>query len=194
MNRSHYCQWVWTHVKKWILASSYLGHLIKKKWNYTKVHGTHNIKIIALKNTEQAGIYLKHKIKLTKTSPMYIVCNAKWSVIKKLYWFYSVIRWELLTYKIIIKSRFILQHRSRFWRLFWKRHSWTLDKDIWDITLGQKFLSNPSYLTQAVMRGLFIGCIWPHAYGRRVTSMFSQSDIIMWYCISAYSGTSESLF
>ena len=35
-----------------------------------------------------------------------------------------------------------------------------------------------SYLTQAVMRELFIGCIVTHAHGRQVSSMFRQSDDI----------------
>ena len=29
------------------------------------------------------------------------------------------------------------------------------------------------------MRGLFIGCIQTHAHGRQVTSMLSQSEVIM---------------
>ena len=36
-----------------------------------------------------------------------------------------------------------------------------------------------SYLSQAVTRGLIIGCIGTHAHGRQVTSVFSQSDVIM---------------
>ena len=44
------------------------------------------------------------------------------------------------------------------------------------LILGQKFLSYPCYLTQAVSSGLLIGCIGTHAHGRPVTSMFDQSD------------------
>ena len=33
-----------------------------------------------------------------------------------------------------------------------------------------------------------------HSHGRQVTSMFNQSDFIIRHCISAYSGTSGSLF
>ena len=36
-----------------------------------------------------------------------------------------------------------------------------------------------SYLTQAVTRALFIGCIGTHAHDRQVTSLLNQSDIIM---------------
>ena len=36
----------------------------------------------------------------------------------------------------------------------------------------------PCYLTQAVTRGK-IGCIGTPAHGRQVTSMFSQTDVIM---------------
>ena len=51
-----------------------------------------------------------------------------------------------------------------------------------------------SYLTQDFTRGLFIGCIGNHAHRRQVTSAFRQDDVIIWYCISAYLGTSGSLF
>ena len=50
-----------------------------------------------------------------------------------------------------------------------------------------------SYLTHAAMLGLYIGCIRTQAHGLQVRSLFNQSDIIMKYCISSYSGTSGSL-
>ena len=54
-----------------------------------------------------------------------------------------------------------------------------MDKNIWDFSLGQKFSSYPCYLTQAVMRGMPIGSIGTCAHGRQVTTVFSQSDVIM---------------
>ena len=36
-----------------------------------------------------------------------------------------------------------------------------------------------SHLTNSVTCGLFIGCIGTHTDGRQVTSMFSQSDVII---------------
>ena len=47
-----------------------------------------------------------------------------------------------------------------------------------DFTLGQKFLSYPCYLTQAVTCGLFIGCIGTLTHGRQMTSTLSQSDVM----------------
>ena len=45
--------------------------------------------------------------------------------------------------------------------------------------LRQNLLSYSCYLTQAVTRGLFIGCIGTHAHGHQVTLMFRQSEVIM---------------
>ena len=42
-----------------------------------------------------------------------------------------------------------------------------------------KLLSYLCDFTQAVTKGLFIGCIGTHEHGRQVTSIFSQSDVIM---------------
>ena len=36
--------------------------------------------------------------------------------------------------------------------------SCTSDKNILEFSMGQKFLSYPSYLTQAITRGMSIGC------------------------------------
>ena len=44
------------------------------------------------------------------------------------------------------------------------------------------------------MRATYIGCIGTHAHGRQVTSLLCQSDVIITGRISAYSGTSGSLF
>ena len=48
-------------------------------------------------------------------------------------------------------------------------------------TMGQKliYLAHVIFPMQAVTRGLFIGCIGTHSHGHQVTSMFSQSDVIM---------------
>ena len=44
------------------------------------------------------------------------------------------------------------------------------------------------------MRANYIGCIGTHAHGRQVTSLLRQSDVNITRGISAYSGTSWSLF
>ena len=44
------------------------------------------------------------------------------------------------------------------------------------------------------MRAKYIGYIGTRAHGRHVTSLLCQSDVIITYRISAYSGTSGSLF
>ena len=44
------------------------------------------------------------------------------------------------------------------------------------------------------MRASYIGCIGTHAHGRHVTSLLCLSDVIMYNCILAYSGTSGNLF
>ena len=41
-------------------------------------------------------------------------------------------------------------------------HSFTQDKNICEYSQGYKYLSYPCYLTQAIMCGLFIGCIGTH--------------------------------
>ena len=43
------------------------------------------------------------------------------------------------------------------------------------------------------VRATYIGCIGTHAHGRQVTSLLCLSDVIMYNCIFAYSGTSGSL-
>ena len=40
----------------------------------------------------------------------------------------------------------------------------------------------------------YIGCIGIHALCRQVTSLLCKNDVIVYNCILAYSGTSESLF
>ena len=44
------------------------------------------------------------------------------------------------------------------------------------------------------MRAKYIGCNGMHAHGRQVTPLLCQSDVIITCRISAYSGTSGSLF
>ena len=44
------------------------------------------------------------------------------------------------------------------------------------------------------MRATYIGCIGTHAHFCQVTSLLCLSDVIMYNCILAYSGTSGSLF
>ena len=44
------------------------------------------------------------------------------------------------------------------------------------------------------VRATYIGSIGTHAHGRQVTSLLCLSDITMYNCILAYSGTSGSLF
>ena len=52
-----------------------------------------------------------------------------------------------------------------------------------------------SYLTQAVKWGATdIGCIGTHAHCSQVTSLFCLSDVTVYNCILACSGTSGSLF
>ena len=43
------------------------------------------------------------------------------------------------------------------------------------------------------VRATYIGCIGTHAYGRQMMSLLCLSDVIMYNCILAYSGTSGSL-
>ena len=43
------------------------------------------------------------------------------------------------------------------------------------------------------MRATYIGFIGTHAHGRQVTLLLCLSDVIMYNCILAYSGTSRSL-
>ena len=45
-----------------------------------------------------------------------------------------------------------------------------------------------------LMRAKYIGCIGTHVHGRQVLSLLCQSDVIITCRISAYSGTSRSLF
>ena len=44
------------------------------------------------------------------------------------------------------------------------------------------------------MSAKYIGCIGTHAHGPQVMSLLCQSDVIITFRISAYSGTSGSLF
>ena len=44
------------------------------------------------------------------------------------------------------------------------------------------------------MRAEYIGCIGTHAHGLQVQLLLCQSDVIITCRISAYSGTSGSLF
>ena len=44
------------------------------------------------------------------------------------------------------------------------------------------------------VRATYIGCIGTPAYGRQVTSLLCQSDVITTCRISVYSGTSGNLF
>ena len=44
------------------------------------------------------------------------------------------------------------------------------------------------------VRASYIGCIGIHAHGRQVTSLLCLSDVIIYNCTLAYSGTSGSLF
>ena len=69
-------------------------------------------------------------------------------------------------------------------------------RDLCIMICSEKLLASllQCHLTKAVMRGLFIGSIRSQAHVRQVTSIFSQSDVIMLYCISAFSGIFEGLF
>ena len=44
------------------------------------------------------------------------------------------------------------------------------------------------------VRATYIGCIGTHAQGRQMTSLLCLSEVIIWNCILAFSGTSGSLF
>ena len=76
----------------------------------------------------------------------------------------------------------IRRWKSRRW-LSWKVGKGLKDmtclnnKNIWDFHLYQKFFSYPCYLDRT--DSLIIGCIGTHEHGHQVTSMFSQSDVIM---------------
>ena len=49
-------------------------------------------------------------------------------------------------------------------------------------------------LGQAVTRGLYIGCTGIHTHGCHMRRLLCLNDVIMSCCISAYSGTSGSLY
>ena len=68
-------------------------------------------------------------------------------------------------------------------------HQWWI-LFIWEFSMGQKFISYPCYLTQAITRGMSIGCNGTHAHGCQETQTFSQCvklpKYIMLYLVKAW--------